>query len=115
MSRHNDTVSLQQMLVHAREAVAMVKDCTREQLDNERVLSLALVQLVQIIGESANRVSDPRRQQHAEIPWSQIVALRNRLIHGYDTINFDILWKILIEDLPLLVASLEKILSYPES
>jgi uncharacterized protein with HEPN domain len=75
------------------------------------VLSPALVQLFQILGEATSRVSAPRRQQHLEIPWPQIVALRNRLIHGYDTIDLDILWQILTGDLPPLVAALENILA----
>ena len=48
-------------------------------------------------------------QQTPTIPWSQIVSLRHRLIHGYDTINMDILWKILTDDLPPLMAQLQRI------
>ena len=69
------------------------------------------VQLCQILGEAARRVSDPKRQQHPEVPWPQIIALRNRLIHGYDTIDLDILWQILTADLPSLVTALGDILS----
>src|SRR5207302_964406 len=80
-------------------------------LDQDRVLSLALVQLCQILGEAASRVSAPRRQQHPEVPWTQITALRNRLIHGYDTIDLDILWQILTGDLPPLITALANIVS----
>jgi uncharacterized protein with HEPN domain len=52
--------------------------------------------------------------QYPNIPWSQIIRLRNRLIHGYDTINLDILWKILSDDLPPLIAQLKRI-KYPET
>jgi len=48
--------------------------------------------------------------QYSEIPWPQIVSLRNRLIHGYDSVDFDILWQILTNDLPPLIASLELII-----
>jgi len=99
------------MLDHAREASGLVKQRARADLDQDRVLSLALVQLCQIVGEGANRVSALRRQQHPEIPWPQIVALRNRLIHGYDTIDLDILWQILTGDLPPLITSLDNIIS----
>lgn len=75
------------------------------------MLSLALVQLCQILGEAASRVSASCRQRHPNIPWSQMVALRNRLIHGYDTIDLDIFWQILTGDLPPLVAALEILLS----
>ena len=109
MSRHDDTVSLRHMLDHAREAVSFIQNRSRSDLDTDRLLSLALVRLAEVVGEAAARVSKARRRQHSEIPWSQIVGLRNRLIHGYDTIDFDILWQILTVDLPAMIATLEKI------
>jgi uncharacterized protein with HEPN domain len=88
MSRHDDSVSLRQMLDHAREATVMVQPHTRPDLNSNRMLTLALIQLAQIVGEAANRVSKAERERHAEIPWGQIIGLRNRLVHGYDSINF---------------------------
>jgi len=111
MPLRDDTISLRQMLDHAREAVTLVQGRTREDLDAQRVLSLALVQLAQIVGEAAGRVSDARQARHPEIPWTQIIALRNRLIHGHDIIDFDILWNIITGDMPKLIAALEKILA----
>ena len=108
---HEDWVSLRQILDHAREAVALIKGRDRSALDRDRVLTLALVQLLQILGEAARRVSDPKRQRHPEIAWSQIIGLRNRLIHGYDRINLDIVWQIVSFDLPELIAALEKIVN----
>ena len=60
-----------------------------------------------ILGEAASRVRRAPPERHPDIPWEQIVALRNRLIHGYDVIDYDILWKIITSDLPPLIASLE--------
>jgi uncharacterized protein with HEPN domain len=97
------------MFDHAREAVALIQNRSRSDLDTDRMLSLALVRLAEIVGEAAARVSRPRRKRHPEILWSQIISLRNRLIHGYDVIDFDILWQILTVDLPALIAMLEKI------
>jgi uncharacterized protein with HEPN domain len=97
------------MLDGAQEAVELTRDKSRPDLDTDRVLSLALVRLLEIVGEAANRVTSVTRQQYADIPWSQIVSLRNRLIHGYDTINLDILWKILTDDLPALIDQLKGI------
>ncbi|NIA20968.1 MAG: DUF86 domain-containing protein [Anaerolineaceae bacterium] len=95
------------MLDHAREAVALVQGRRREDLDADRVLSLALVRLLEIIGEAAGRISMGFQQKHGAIPWSQIVSLRNRLIHGYDSVDMDILWEILSRDLPTLIEALE--------
>lgn len=114
MTAHDDSVTLRQVLDHAQEAVALSRGRSRSDLESDRVLGLAFLQLVQILGEAANRMSKQYREQHPEIPWSQIIALRNRLIHGYDTIDFDILWNILKEDLPRLVSVLEQITPPPD-
>jgi len=102
MTQHDPMVRLRPMLDHADEAMRLIEDKSRKDLDDDRVLTLALVQLMQIIGQAATHVDDDFRDQYPNIPWSQIVALRNRLIHGYDTINRDILWQILTGDVPQL-------------
>jgi uncharacterized protein with HEPN domain len=99
------------MLDHAREAASLAKKHTRAELDSDRLLGLALLQLLLILGEAASRVSSARREKHPEIPWGQVIALRNRLVHGYDTVDFDILWKIIASDLPPLITLLENAIS----
>jgi len=91
MSKHDNMVRLRHMLEHSREAVALMQDKNRSELENSRLHALALVRLIEIVGEAANRVSKARRKRHPEIPWSQIIGMRNRLVHGYDAIDFDIL------------------------
>ena len=111
MSRHDPFTTLRQMLACSQEAVALVANRTREALDEDRLLNLALVRLLEIIGEAANRVPEDVQMQYHEIPWMQMIGLRNRLIHGYDQVDFDILWMILQQDLPELIKKLENILN----
>jgi len=87
----DDLVRLWHMMDSAMEAVELIQGKSRADLDTNRVVSLALVRLLEIVGEAANKVTIATRLQYPNIPWSQIVSLRNRLIHGYDTINLDIL------------------------
>jgi uncharacterized protein with HEPN domain len=110
MSKHEATVRYQHMLDSARKARALMQGKTREDLDNAWVDTLALVRLLEVIGEAANRVPNEEQKQHPEIPWSQIIGLRNRLIHGYDAIDLDILWQIMSQDLDPLIAGLEAII-----
>jgi uncharacterized protein with HEPN domain len=114
MTQHDDAIGLRHMLDHAREAVALVQNTTRDDLHANRVLSLALVRLLEIVGEAATRVSEELRARHSQIAWRQIISLRNRLIHGYDAVDLDILWQILHEDVPQLVSDLERLIS-PEA
>ena len=92
MSERREQIRLLHMLDHANEAVALAQGRTRADLDSDRLLELALVRLLEIVGEAANRVPQGVRAMYPDIPWPQIVALRNRLIHGYDAVDLDILW-----------------------
>src|SRR5215467_11845935 len=111
MPQHNDALGLRHMLDHAREAAALVQNTTRDDLHTNRVLSLALVRLLEIVGEAATRVSEELRARHPQIAWRQIISLRNRLIHSYDAVDLDILWQILHADVPLLITNLERLVS----
>ncbi len=118
MTRHDDTVALRHMLDHAVEAVSMARGRPRADLDRDRQFSLAVLKLVEIIGEAANRVSPPTQEAHPEIPWEKIVGTRNRLVHGYDTVDHVVLWDIVTLDLPPLILLLRSLIpdeSEPES
>jgi len=110
MKRHDDLMRLRHVLDHATEAVEMAQGRQREDLDRDRQLNLSLVRLAEIVGEAAAHVSQTGRGRLPDIPWPQVVGLRNRLIHGYDQVDFDVLWKIVQVDLPPLVAELRKAL-----
>ena len=110
MSRHNPETALRQILAHAREAVVIVEGKTRADLDDDRLLNLALSRLLEIIGEAANRVPEEIQMRYPDMPWMQMIGARNRLIHGYDSVDFDIMWVIVEKDLPVLISQLELIL-----
>jgi uncharacterized protein with HEPN domain len=82
----------------------------KSDLDEDLTFNLALKRLIEIIGEAANRVPDEFQDAHPEIPWIEIVGMRNRLIHGYDEVDFDFLWNVVRDDLPSLIKQLNKIL-----
>jgi uncharacterized protein with HEPN domain len=111
MLQTKDLVRLRHMLDHAREAVGLLQGKSRADLNSDRLLGLALVRLMEIIGEAANRVSLEYQSRHLSIPWSQIVSFRNRLIHGYDAVDMDILWQILKQDMPRLINALENLVA----
>ena len=97
------------MLDAAREAIAFADGRTRDDLDDDRELALALVKAIEIVGEAANAVTDSARSELDAIPWPQIVSMRNRLVHAYFDINFDIVWQTVQRDLPALIAELERV------
>jgi uncharacterized protein with HEPN domain len=96
------------MLDSANEAFSLIEGKKRGDLDSNRLLGLALVRLLEVLGEAAGRISKNYRSVHPKIPWMQIIGLRNRLIHGYDSVDMDILWNIISKDLPPLIVMLKK-------
>ena len=82
----------------------------RAQLETDEMLSLAIVRLLKIVGEAAAHVSEPVQAGPPGIPWRQLTGARNRLIHGYFNVDLDIVWRILQDDLPPLIAQLEQVL-----
>jgi len=70
----------------------MIAGKKREDLGVERMLELSLVRLIEIVGEAAARVSPERRTRYPSIPWREVIGMRNRLVHGYDSVDFDVLW-----------------------
>lgn len=111
MSKHDDTISFRHMLDHAREAVDMIAGKTPGDLSRERILELALIRLIEIVGEAAGRVSETGQADAPEIPWREVIGMRNRLIHGYDSVDLAVLWDTVELDLPPLIDQLEKVLA----
>ena len=115
MTRHDDRTRLRHMLAHAEEATEMAHGHVRADLDSDRKLNLSLVHLMEIVGEAAGRVSAGTRARLGAIPWPDVIGLRNRLVHGYDKVDFDILWDIIQYDLPPLIAELREALAGDET
>jgi len=109
--RRDNAIRLRHMLDAAEEAISFARGRKREDLDDNRMLVLSLVKDIEIIGEAATKVSEDCRCEHPEIPWKEIVTMRNRLIHAYFDVNPDIVWKTVTEELPSLTIELRRILA----
>ena len=107
MRPREDTILLNDMLDYARRAVDAVEGSSRAVLETDAVLAGALERFVEVIGEAASRLSVSTRESTTGIPWHEIIAMRNRLIHGYFAVDFDILWTVVHDDLPGLITTLE--------
>ena len=105
--RKHDEIRLRHMLDAAREAQSFAKGRSRQSLDRDRQLVLALVKDIEIVGEAATGISMPTRQALQRIPWERIVGMRNRLVHAYLDINLDVVCNTVQEDLPGLIAQLK--------
>lgn len=107
----SDRVRLQHMLDAAREAISIATGCNAALVQGDRVLTLALVKCIEIVGEAASKVSPETRAAHKGIPWQDIIGMRNRLIHAYFDIDFDRVRDTIETDLPALIAMLTHVLT----
>jgi uncharacterized protein with HEPN domain len=108
MSPRDDSLRVADMLGAARDAGTFVVGRKEGDLVGDRQLTLALLKCVEIVGEAAARVGPETRSKYLHVPWAHIVAMRNRLVHNYFDVDLSLLWTTVVEDLPRLVAMLER-------
>ena len=70
-----------------------------------------MVRNLEVIGEAAGRMPLPYRTKWNEVPWQRIVGLRNRIVHEYFDVDLEIVWEIVVTELPVLAAQLQRVLS----
>jgi uncharacterized protein with HEPN domain len=109
--RSNDLIRVRHMVEASREALSFVENKSRADLEENRLLAFALMRCIEIVGEAASKVSRESREAFPEIPWVDIVGMRNQLIHVYAEVDLSVLWKTVADDLPSLIPMLEAILA----
>jgi uncharacterized protein with HEPN domain len=109
-----DTIRLQLMLDAAEEAMGFCRKVSRDDLDGNRILVLAVIKEIEIIGDLAKGISPEVKKEFSFVPWNDIIAMRNRFLKSYREVDHDLLWKTIIGDLPFLQSSFRRILSRVE-
>jgi uncharacterized protein with HEPN domain len=106
-----DDISRIHHIIEASEtAIEFTKGRKRSDLDSDIMLGLALVRLLEIVGEAAWGVSEGLRSRHPQIAWREMASMRNRLIHGYFDVNQDTVWQTVSTELQPLVGQLRELL-----
>jgi uncharacterized protein with HEPN domain len=104
-----DLLYLGHMLDMARKACERASALDRDEYEFDEDVQLALTHLVQVIGEAARHVSAEGRLSLPEIPWREIIGMRNRIVHDYLGVDEDVMWEVVTGDLPPLVDILERV------
>lgn len=105
----DDRIRLRHMIEAAEDALRFVDGRSRADLDSDRMLLFAVVRAVEIVGEAASKMSPSVRADHPKIPWSAIIAMRNRLVHAYFEIDTGIVWVAVQREIPALLLQLKSI------
>ncbi len=97
------------MVVAATQACEYTESRKREDLLTDSMLLHALVRVIEIIGEAARHVSDELKLNNPEIAWVDIIGMRNRLVHVYFCVDYDVVWDTATLYVPELLNQLKKI------
>lgn len=105
-----DELRLRHMRDAANSALDFVAGLTQHDLEINILLEYAVLHALQIIGEAGSKITVETRQQYPQIPWKDIIGIRQRIVHDYDSVKFDIVWNTVTNDLPMLIRQLDQIL-----
>jgi len=102
-----DEVYLLDILIASQKALKFVGDLDRNEFEENEVIQNAVLRPLEIIGEASGKISTDFRKRHKEIPWGDMIDLRNRLIHEYFRVDFGVVWDTIQGDLPKLIEQVE--------
>lgn len=112
MSRPDALITLRQIEEFAQKAAHLGSEGSRAQLDSDWKYQLAAERAVELVGEASTRLPQDLRERHRQISRREIIGMRNRLIHGYDGVDYDIVWDVLTNHAPLLVEKIPAIIAF---
>jgi uncharacterized protein with HEPN domain len=99
------------MIEAAEAALEFSEGESKEQFSGDRLVAYAVVRAVQLVGQAARGVSDELQAAHPEIPWRQMIGMRNVVVHDYADVDLALVWKTVRKDLPDLIPCLRAILA----
>jgi len=113
MSKRDWKLLLMDILECINKIEKYVEAQNYEQFMEDEKTKDAVVRELEIIGEAANQVPKEIQRKFISVPWAQIIAMRNRMIHGYFAVDYRIVWDIVMTDLPSLKIEIECMLQKP--
>ncbi len=110
MNNQDNTVFLKDILGSINKIERFLREHDFEKFQNNELVIDAVVRNVEIIGEASNNLTRDFRSKNPQIEWRQIIDTRNRIVHGYATVDLEIIWSITQSSLPKLKKEIEQIL-----
>jgi uncharacterized protein with HEPN domain len=98
------------MLEHAKFSIEFSENISFESFKNDPKTAFAIVRTLEVVGEASNRVPEKLKEKYSDLPWHKIRGLRNRIVHNYDDIDYEIVWNIVKIELPKLIQQIEAII-----
>ena len=110
MSKHDPKVTLLQIRDHARHAQELCASNDLPQILTDWQKRAAFERLMEVVGEAVKRLPPELCSKYPGVPWILIAGMRDRISHGYDAVDYSILWETVKDDVPTLLATVEQML-----
>ncbi len=108
--RSDDRIRLKHIMDEAGDVLKFVENLSFDNFSKDSKTVHAVLRAIEIIGEAAAKVSQECKKRHPDIPWSDIIGMRNHLIHVYFDVDYETVWKTIKEDIPLLISLIKPLL-----
>ncbi len=115
MSKHDPKVTLRQIAEYAQHARELCAGKTLADIRADWRLAFAFERVMEVLGEAVKRLPAEMRQRHSAVPWRQVAGMRDKISHGYDSVDYQTLWDTVQNDLPILFTTVEQMLRDLES
>jgi uncharacterized protein with HEPN domain len=111
MAHHDASVTLRQLTDALERALKLLGGLSAEEFTADEMRHLAVARLLEIAGEAVTRLPPDVREAHPEIPWREMVGLRNILIHAYDRVDLLVVHQILTGEVPAVLHELRRVIA----
>ena len=102
---------LEDILDAMEKAELLIEGVNYEQFEADFRINFAVIRALEIIGEASKRLPDSLREKYPQIPWKGMAGMRDRIIHGYDNVDYQIIWEVVKKDIPAIKPLVQIILS----
>jgi len=102
---------VEDMLDAMDKAELLLEGITYEQFEADFRINFAVVRALEIVGEAAKRLPPDLRREYPDIPWKVMAGMRDRIVHGYDVVDLQIVWDVVKRDIPQVKPQVQKILA----
>jgi uncharacterized protein with HEPN domain len=109
-ARKRDLVKCEDMRVHAERARQFIGTLSIEEFGSNELVQLAVIRCLEVIGEAARQVSEATRMESPAVPWSQIIGMRNLLVHDYGGVDLDQVYRVVAGSIPALLEQLRALI-----
>jgi uncharacterized protein with HEPN domain len=110
MSKVDPQVTLRQIAEYVGHAQALCADRTPKQIEDDWRIALAFERVMEVLGEAVKRLPEELKQRYPQVPWRLVAGMRDKISHGYDSVDYQLLWDATRNDLPALLTTSERML-----